>query len=119
MGEHCADVTDTKQRQVQRQRPPFLTTIPQARADLGLSVLCFPLFSVAVFVVFFFSHYFPFFFFGYYDSQTVFIVLYTSPPFSFQSLDGSGSSLTSHYAFPKPELKTKKMLSRANLDAVL
>lgn len=119
MGEHCADVTDTKQRQVQRQRPPFLTTIPQARADLGLSVLCFTLFSVAVFLGFFpiISLFFavP----GYYDSQTVFIVLYTSPPFGFQSLDGSGSSLTSHYAFPKPELKTKKMLPRANLDAVL
>lgn len=75
--------------------------------DLCVSVLCFTLFSLS-------GHFFPVCLFpvpGSYYAQTVFNILDTSPPFSFQPRDGTGSSLTSHPCFPKPELKTKKPCS--------
>lgn len=115
LGEHWASVTDIKQslcQQAEASSPPHHSSnqgspvepqLPLGK-DLCVSVLCFTLFSLA-------GIFFPICLFpvpSSYYPHTVFNVLDTSPPFSFQPRDGTGSSPTSHHCFPKPELKTKK-----------
>lgn len=79
--------------------------------DLGVSVLCFPLFSLARFFPLFLIFPVP----GSPLLTDYLVVESPSPPFSFQPLDGNGSSLTSHHCFPKPE----KMHPRTNSDTML